>query len=95
VDCECRKPRTGMLRRAEQDMGADLSRSYVIGDRIVDVLAGRNAGAKGILVLTGYGETSLEECRQQGVVPDFIAPSVGQAVEFILNDCKGVIEENA
>jgi D-glycero-D-manno-heptose 1,7-bisphosphate phosphatase len=95
VDCDCRKPRTGMLRRAEKDMGADLSRSYVIGDRIVDVLAARNAGAKGILVLTGYGETSLEECRQQGVVPDFIAPTVGEAVDFILNDYKGVSKRHA
>ncbi|HMK39882.1 MAG TPA: HAD-IIIA family hydrolase, partial [Bacteroidota bacterium] len=94
VDCECRKPRPGMLHRAEKEMGADLSRSYVIGDRIVDVLAGRNAGAKGILVLTGYGENSLEECREQGVVPDHIAPSVADAVEFILKDHKGVSSKN-
>jgi D-glycero-D-manno-heptose 1,7-bisphosphate phosphatase len=94
TDCDCRKPRPGMLHRAEKDMGADLGMSYVIGDRIVDVLAGRNAGAKGILVLTGYGETSAEECRAQGIVPDYIAPSVKEAVEFILNDRKGVPTEN-
>jgi D-glycero-D-manno-heptose 1,7-bisphosphate phosphatase len=80
ADCDCRKPRPGMLRRAEEEMGVDLSRSYVIGDRIVDVLAGRNAGAKGILVLTGYGTSSVAECREQGVVPDYIAPSVAEAV---------------
>jgi D-glycero-D-manno-heptose 1,7-bisphosphate phosphatase len=90
VDCECRKPRPGMLHRAEKDMGVDLSMSYVIGDRIVDVLAGRSAGAKGILVLTGYGTRSLEECREQGIVPDYVAPSVGEAVNFILNERKGV-----
>ncbi|HEX7572346.1 MAG TPA: HAD family hydrolase [Bacteroidota bacterium] len=95
VDCDCRKPRPGMLHRAEKEMGVDLSRSYVIGDRIVDVLAGRNAGAKGILVLTGYGTNSVGECREQGVVPDYIAPSVGEAVNFILNERKGVPTENA
>jgi len=94
VDCDCRKPHPGMLHRAEKEMGADLARSYVIGDRIVDVLAGRNAGAKGILVLTGYGASSLEECREQGVVPDHIAPSVADAVDFILKDHKGVSSKN-
>jgi len=94
VDCDCRKPRPGMLYRAAKDLGADLSRSYVIGDRIVDVLAGRNAGARGILVLTGYGANAVEECREQGVVPDYIAPSVGEAVDFILNEGKGVPTEN-
>jgi D-glycero-D-manno-heptose 1,7-bisphosphate phosphatase len=94
VDCGCRKPRPGMLHRAEKEMDVDLRRSYVIGDRIVDVLAGRSAGAKGILVLTGYGSSSVDECREQGIVPDFIAPSVGEAVNFILNECKGVPTEN-
>lgn len=94
TDCECRKPRPGMLHRAVHDLGADLSMSYVIGDRIVDVLAGKNAGAKGILVLTGYGETSAGECRAQGIVPDYIAPSVKEAVEFILNERKGAPTEN-
>ena len=94
VDCDCRKPRPGMLRRAEEEMGVDLSGSYVIGDRTVDVLAGRNAGAKGILVLTGYGMTAAGECREQGIVPDYIAPSVGEAVNFILNERKGVPTEN-
>ena len=94
MDCDCRKPRPGMLRRAEKEMGVDLRRSYVIGDRIVDVLAGRSIGAKGILVLTGYGTSSVEECREQGIEPDYIAPSVGEAVSFILNERKGVPTEN-
>ena len=94
MDCDCHKPRPGMLRRAEEEMGVDLSGSYVIGDRTVDVLAGRNAGAKGILVLTGYGMTAAGECREQGIVPDYIAPSVGEAVNFILNERKGVPTEN-
>ncbi|HTS00046.1 MAG TPA: HAD hydrolase-like protein, partial [Bacteroidota bacterium] len=95
VACECRKPRPGMLHRAARDLGLDLARSYVIGDRIVDVQAARNAGARGILVLTGYGMTAMEECRAQGVVPDHIAPSVREAVAFVLQDHNGVPRENA
>ena len=94
VECDCRKPRTGMLLQAERELDADLGNSYVIGDRIVDVLAGRNAGAKGILVLTGYGATSVEECRDRGIVPDHVAPSVEEAVKFILNEHKGVSKAN-
>jgi len=95
VDCECRKPRPGMLHRAARELGLDLPRSYVIGDRIVDVQAARSAGARGILVMTGYGMTALEECRAQGVVPDYIAPSVREAVEFVLKDYRGASIENA
>jgi D-glycero-D-manno-heptose 1,7-bisphosphate phosphatase len=94
VDCDCRKPRPGMLRRAEKELGVDLQSSYVIGDKIVDVLAGRNAGAKGILVLTGYGGSSVAECREKGVVPDYTAPSVVEAVQFIVNERRGVPTEN-
>ena len=53
--CDCRKPRPGMIRRAERDLRLDLSRSYLIGDKSVDVDAARAAGVVPILVLTGYG----------------------------------------
>ena len=86
VECECRKPRPGMLQQAARELELNLSRSYVIGDRIVDVQAAKNVGARGILVLTGYGITAMEECRAQGVVPDYIAPSVREAVNYVLKD---------
>ena len=56
-DCECRKPRPGMIHRAQADLGIDPSGSYVIGDRWLDVQLGHNVGARGILVRTGYGAT--------------------------------------
>lgn len=85
VECDCRKPSPGMVLRGARSLGIDPARSFVVGDRIVDVQAGRNAGAGTVLVLTGYGSRSLEECREAGVIPDHIAPSLRGAVDFILS----------
>ncbi|MEW6511387.1 MAG: HAD family hydrolase [Bacteroidota bacterium] len=86
VECDCRKPRPGMLRRAAEEFGLDLERSYVVGDRIVDVQAAQAAGAQGILVLTGWGTIARDECRQASVTPHFTAASIVEAVEFILHN---------
>ncbi|MBP1654886.1 MAG: histidinol-phosphate phosphatase family protein [Bacteroidetes bacterium] len=85
IACGCRKPATGMLERGIGEMDIDPRRSFVVGDRIVDVQAGRALGATTILVLTGYGRTALEECRSRGVVPDQTAPSIVEAVEYIVS----------
>lgn len=89
TECDCRKPLPGMLRRAEREMGIDLPRSFVVGDRLIDVQAGQAAGARGILVLTGWGTLARDEIGTQRVTPDFIAASVTEAVEFILHEHKG------
>lgn len=54
-NCECRKPKIGMLLRAREEMGIDLAQSWVIGDKTSDVKMGKDAGCRTILVLTGYG----------------------------------------
>jgi histidinol-phosphate phosphatase family protein len=53
--CDCRKPQPGLLRRAAVDLGLDLARSFVVGDRWHDVAAGQAVGARGVLVRTGIG----------------------------------------
>lgn len=55
IDCECRKPKTGMLKQAAEKFGVDLTNCFVIGDQTRDVLTAKNAGCKSILVKTGYG----------------------------------------
>ena len=82
--CECRKPAPGMVLQGARELGLDPRRSFVVGDRIVDVQAGKAVGARTILVLTGYGARSVEECRAAGVQPDHVAPSLSGAVDFIL-----------
>jgi histidinol-phosphate phosphatase family protein len=81
--CECRKPRPGMIRQAEADLGIDPSRSYVIGDRWLDVQLARNVGARGILVRTGYGATE-ERQPPDGVAAEAIADNLIDAAAWIL-----------
>ena len=84
-DCECRKPRPGMLLRAAADLDLDLGRSVMIGDKPSDVAAGQAAGAAGVLVLTGYGRGEFEHRRDEwGVKPDHVAEDLLDAVEWAL-----------
>src|SRR5262245_49590223 len=54
-ECDCRKPKTGMIDQAVRSYGIDVRKSFVIGDRMIDVQTGNNSGATSVLVLTGYG----------------------------------------
>jgi D-glycero-D-manno-heptose 1,7-bisphosphate phosphatase len=83
IACECRKPGPGMVRQAERDHALDLARSFVIGDRWLDVELGTRLGMRGVLVRTGYGAT--EERRQpQGVAAAAVATNLIEAVAWIL-----------
>ena len=53
--CGCRKPRPGMLRQAAAELGLDLARSFLVGDKACDLEAGARAGCRTLLVRTGYG----------------------------------------
>jgi D-glycero-D-manno-heptose 1,7-bisphosphate phosphatase len=55
--CDCRKPKPGMILRARESLGVDLARSFIVGDRWRDIEAGRRAGCRTILIGDGYGET--------------------------------------
>jgi len=59
--CECRKPRIGMIDLACSDFNIDLGRSWMIGDKAIDVETGINAGIKSAMVMTGYGRTHSAE----------------------------------
>ncbi|MDD4817264.1 MAG: HAD family hydrolase [Victivallaceae bacterium] len=66
--CNCRKPAPGMLLAAAEKWDIDLGRSFLIGDRMSDINAGRNAGlAECYLVLTGYGKTAKTQPEAAGV----------------------------
>jgi D-glycero-D-manno-heptose 1,7-bisphosphate phosphatase len=84
IDCACRKPFPGMAIRAREELGLDLEGSYMVGDKVEDVRFGLNAGARPILVLTGYGEATRDALRKEGVAPAHVAPDLGKAVEWIL-----------
>ena len=85
LDCDCRKPRPGMLERAARELGLDLAASTMIGDKAVDLEAGRAVGASGVLVRTGYGEGDWEFRRDSfRVPPDHVAEDLLDAVEWVL-----------
>ena len=81
--CDCRKPAPGLLHRAARDLGIDLSRSFAVGDRWHDVDAGVAAGARAILVRTGYGRTS-EALPPPGAAPAAVVDNLIGAVTWIL-----------
>jgi D-glycero-D-manno-heptose 1,7-bisphosphate phosphatase len=82
--CDCRKPNSGMLLKARDEMNIDLRQSYVIGDKFLDVETAHNVGAKGILVLTGYGREEREKYRAGRRQPDLVADNLMAAVDAIL-----------
>jgi heptosyltransferase II len=87
--CACRKPGTVMVERAVADLGLDLSRAYVMGDQRRDIDLARRISAKGILVTTGpTSAQALEELRQEGAAPDYVATDLGQAVTWLFGDAE-------
>jgi D-glycero-D-manno-heptose 1,7-bisphosphate phosphatase len=89
IDCHCRKPEVGMIEQAfAEHKEFDRTRSFVVGDKSTDVELARNAGIRGILVSTGYGEAVLQGQYQWKVEPDFQAGSIVDAVEWILSQLK-------
>ncbi len=83
IECECRKPKDGMLKRASREQNIDLKNSFVVGDKCVDIEAGKRAGATTILVLTGYGIEELKKCRDKNLEPDFVAKNLKEAIEIV------------
>jgi D-glycero-D-manno-heptose 1,7-bisphosphate phosphatase len=85
LDCECRKPKPGMLLRGAREFGLDLTHCFVVGDRYSDVKLAHRVGAKGVFVLTGYGLGEYEYQRNQwDRAPDHVAENALAAVEWIL-----------
>jgi lipopolysaccharide heptosyltransferase II len=76
--CPCRKPEPGLLLLAGRDFGIDFRKSFVVGDKDLDMRLARAVGAKGILVLTGKDRTSPHA--------DFTAKNLKEAVD-IINAC--------
>ena len=83
--CRCRKPGTGLVKTAVKELDVDCAKSYVIGDRGADLEFAQRIGAKGILVLTGYGKGEWEYYGdQRKVKPDHVALDLYEAVQWIL-----------
>jgi D-glycero-D-manno-heptose 1,7-bisphosphate phosphatase len=82
TECGCRKPLPGMLLKAAEDLSLDLNRSYLIGDKLSDIEAGRAAGCRSILVRTGYGR---RECLR--------APREIDVFDDLLEAARAIVED--
>jgi histidinol-phosphate phosphatase family protein len=80
IDCDCRKPKTGMFRKAIEKFNINTDESFMIGDSERDIQAGKNIGAVTIGVRTGYG------IRKTKTMPDYMFSDLSEAVDFIVND---------
>lgn len=83
LECDCRKPKPGLLVRAGKEHGINLSRAVMIGDKQSDIRVGHEIGARTVLVLTGQGEKS-KAAWKENYEPTFIARDLREAVELIL-----------
>lgn len=79
--CSCRKPNLGMIESAQGDFDIDLERSWMIGDKKIDVETGGNAGIRSALVLTGYGSSHRDKLEND---PDIVAENLLEAVKEIV-----------
>jgi D-glycero-D-manno-heptose 1,7-bisphosphate phosphatase len=91
-DCGCRKPRTGLLEWAAQDLGFDPGATFVIGDKLCDIELGQRVGATTFLVRTGYGAKVSTDAMAR---PDYIVDGVweaAQVIEGLLGDERRTID---
>jgi D-glycero-D-manno-heptose 1,7-bisphosphate phosphatase len=85
IDCNCRKPRPGLVERACRQFDIDMKRSFVIGDRSTDMELAHRCGLKGVLVKTGYGRGEMEYIIPHSPYkPIYIAEDLLDAVKWIL-----------
>ncbi|MCM8761523.1 MAG: D-glycero-beta-D-manno-heptose 1,7-bisphosphate 7-phosphatase [Candidatus Omnitrophica bacterium] len=81
-NCDCRKPKTGMLERAIEKYSIDPRQTYFIGDSFVDVEAGKRLGMRTIFVLSG--KATLQEVRKKGLKPDYVFRDLLESVKWLL-----------
>jgi D,D-heptose 1,7-bisphosphate phosphatase len=80
IDCDCRKPKIGMIQKAVTELNIDLKQSWLVGDTTTDLQTAKNAGLKSVLVRTGSAGRDGKFSTQ----PDFVFDTLTQAVDFIV-----------
>lgn len=88
-DPPCRKPNPGMLLRAARDFGLDLSASWIAGDAVSDLEAGKRAGlARGLLVTTGYG--ARDEAAVKALADARFSVTTGKGIGSLIGELAGI-----
>lgn len=89
AECDCRKPKPGLILRAAADLNVDLERSWMIGDRYSDIELAYNAGVRSAFVLSGYGRGEWEHQRhswqrQPNIVSENLFEAINEIVQLPL-----------
>ena len=82
IMCNCRKPKPGMLLQAKERYNIDFGKSFIVGDRYIDIITGKNVGLKTILVKTGHSGSDINNYSK----PDYEFNSLLESVEYILEN---------
>ncbi len=83
--CECRKPRTGLVRKAAEELNLDLGRSYIVGDQPTDMELALRAGARGIRI----GNRESKNGELQHPAPFAVVGDLWEAAQCIVRDLSG------
>lgn len=93
LDCNCRKPKPGLILKAAAEFDIDLAQSWMIGDRYSDIELAHNAGVKSAFVLSGYGRGEWEHQRANWErEPDSVSENLLDAIQSIINQ-GGILAE--
>lgn len=85
LDCDCRKPKPGMLKKAAKDFHLDLTNCFMIGDKASDIEAGVAVGCRTVLVKTGHGSKEWSSWKQS-FQPSHVAPDLAGAIDWLMGD---------
>ena len=87
-NCDCRKPKIGLFKQAERELGVKAAGNYFVGDGKMDIEAGKKMNMKTVLVLSG--KTDLKKVNSWSIKPDYIFRDLSEAVRFILKEEKAI-----
>jgi D-glycero-D-manno-heptose 1,7-bisphosphate phosphatase len=97
ANCDCRKPRPGLLIKAAVQHGIELANSWMVGDASSDIAAGARAGCETVLVLTGRGADQMRYAVPGTIRATHVAPSITEAAQWILDRAaeRGITNDNS
>ena len=89
--CACRKPNPGLVNQATKQFGLNLSRSYLVGDKMIDMQLANRVGSKAVLVTTSeYSQKAVSAMQKKEIQVACVAPSLCEAVNWIIQDAADV-----
>ncbi|UCE63787.1 MAG: D-glycero-beta-D-manno-heptose 1,7-bisphosphate 7-phosphatase [Nitrospirota bacterium] len=89
--CQCRKPKPGLILRAAKELDLNLSRSYYVGDKVIDMQLANAVGSKAVLVMTSeYSQEAVQAMENNEIRVAFVAENFSEAANWILQDTAAV-----